>query len=394
VIVLDLADRVGTTRDGRRVRVSRRSGVAPPGSAGTAPHGVNNIPVEHLDRALFPGITVQQVLDVHLLGYDYPSGVAAAGTDVPAGAGGADASDSFRLRSVAAHPRPDRVAIVVHPTRPVTAALETLDRWAGQHGLEVVQLQVAGGPVRELSPRSELEPGDLVVALGGDGTVLAALRASAPASAPVLGVACGSLGALTAVAADRLGDALDRMHAGDWTPRPLPALAIHPDGAPEEWALNDFVVARRGAGQVLADLYVDDELYVRIAGDGLVVATPLGSSAYSMAAGGPVLLPGTPAVVCTPLAMHGGNAPPLVVPTTSSVRVQVHASHAGFEIQADGHAMPLTAASYRLSLHDEKVTLVSFGRLRLGLAGLRERRLITDSARVLARDDRTNRPGR
>jgi NAD+ kinase len=295
---------------------------------------------------------------------------------------------------VAAHEQPERVAIVVHPTRPVTGALETLERWTGQHGLDLVQLQVAGGPVREIAPHGELEAGDLLVALGGDGTVLSALRASAPANAPVLGVACGSLGALTAIPADRLGDALERVRAGDWTPRPLPALAIRPDGAPDQWAVNDFVVARRGAGQVLADLYVDDELYVRIAGDGLVVATPLGSSAYSMAAGGPVLLSGTPAVVCTPLAMHGGNAPPLVVPTTSTVRVEVHQSYAGFEIQADGHAVPLEAASYRVSLHDEQVTLVSFGRLKLGIAGLRERRLITDSARALARDDRVDRPGR
>lgn len=294
---------------------------------------------------------------------------------------------------MAAHPQPKRVAILVHPTRPVTAALETLERWTGRHGLEIVQLQVAGGPVRQVSPPGELEPGDLVVALGGDGTVLAALRASAPVNAPVLGVACGSLGALTATAGDELSEALDRVHAGDWTERRLPALAIHPEDAPDEWALNDFVVARRGAGQVLADLYVDDELYVRLAGDGLVVATPLGSSAYSMAAGGPVLVSGTPAVVCTPLAMHGGQAPPLVVPATSTVRVQVRRSHAGFEIQTDGHARPLTAAGYRLSLHDQKVTLVSFGELKLGIAGLRERGLITDSPRVLAREGRMDRLG-
>jgi NAD+ kinase len=292
---------------------------------------------------------------------------------------------------VAADLQPARVAIVVHPTRRVDGALETLRRWTGEHGLEIVQLQVAGGPRREFAARGELEAGDLVVALGGDGTVLSALRASAPANAPVLGVACGSLGALTAISSQRLGDALERVQAGDWTPRRLPALAIHPKDAPHEWAVNDFVVARRGAGQVLADLYVDDELYVRLAGDGLVVATPLGSSAYSMAAGGPVLVFGTPAVVCTPLAMHGGQAPPVVVPTSSTVRVEVHPSHAGYEIQTDGRVSPLTAASYLLSLHDEKVTLVSFGELRLGIAGLRERRLIMDSPRVLARDDRIDR---
>jgi len=292
---------------------------------------------------------------------------------------------------VADSSQPLRVAIVVHPTRSIATPLETLERWTSERGLEIVQLH-GGGPLREVSPRGELEPGDLVVALGGDGTVLSALRASAAADAPVLGVACGSLGALTAISSERLAEALDRMTAGDWTPRQLPALAIQPAEAPEEWALNDFVVARRGAGQVLADLYVDDELYARLAGDGLVVATPLGSSAYSMAAGGPVLVSGTPAVVCTPLAMHGGNAPPLVVPTSSTVRVEVHPSYAGFEIQIDGHTNPLEAPSYTLSLHDRKVTLVSFGELRLGLAGMRERRLITDSARVLARDHRTNRP--
>ena len=110
--------------------------------------------------------------------------------------------------------QPARVAIVVHPTRRVDGALETLRRWTEEHGLEVVQLQVPGGPMRQLAELGGLESGDLVVALGGDGTVLSALRASAPANAPVLGVACGSLGALTAISADRLSEALDRVRAG------------------------------------------------------------------------------------------------------------------------------------------------------------------------------------
>jgi NAD+ kinase len=233
-----------------------------------------------------------------------------------------------------------------------------------------------------------LASGDLVVAIGGDGTVLAALRASAPHDAPVLGVACASLGALTAVPGSAMREALERVRGGDWTPHRLPALAIRPVGAPDEWAVNDFVVVRRGAGQVVVELSVDDELYLRLAGDGLIVASPLGSSAYSMAAGGPVLVSGTRAVVCTPLAMHGGSAAPLVVPATHGVRVQVHPGYAGFEIEVDGQTHPLNALDYRISLHDEQVTLVSFGDLGLGLTGLRKRRLITDSPRVLARDDR------
>jgi NAD+ kinase len=289
---------------------------------------------------------------------------------------------------VTTNQKPARVAVVVHPTREIAGALRTLEAWAGEHGLDVVQIPTVGGSEREAARRAALESGDLVVALGGDGTVLSALRAAAPEDAPVLGVACGSLGALTAVHADRLEPALQRVIDGDWTARRLPALAIHPADAPAEWALNDFVVVRRGAGQVVVNLFVDGELYVRLSGDGLVIASPLGSSAYSMAAGGPVLASGMPALVCTPLAMHGGHAPPLVVPASTDVRVEVRPSFAGFDIEIDGHRYPLDAVDYNLSLHDEKVTLVSFGELGLGLTGLRERRLITDSPRVLARDDR------
>jgi NAD+ kinase len=295
---------------------------------------------------------------------------------------------------VVADQQPARIALVVHPTRAISAPLETLERWAGTHGLEIVHILTDGGRDREVAPRGELEPGDLVIALGGDGTVLSALRAAAPHDAPVLGVACGSLGALTAVHADAVDQALERVRDGDWRARRLPALAIRPAGRQDEWAVNDFVVVRRGAGQVVVDVSVDDELYVRLAGDGLIVASPLGSSAYSMAAGGPLLAFGTRALVCTPLAMHGGNAPPLVVPATANVRVEVHPSFAGFDIEIDGHTYPLEVLDYRLSLHEEKVTLVSFGEAGLGIQGLRERHLITDSPRILARDERSARAAR
>jgi NAD+ kinase len=281
-----------------------------------------------------------------------------------------------------------RLALVVHPTREVTAPLDTVERWARTHEVEVVQIPTDGGSTRELAAWGELADGDLVVTLGGDGTVLSALRAAAPLGVPVLGVACGSLGALTAVHAERLDEALDRFRAGDWSAHRLPALAIHPSDSAEAWAVNDFVVGRRGAGQVLLDLYVADELYVRLAGDGLIVATPLGSSAYSMAAGGPLLDPKTPAVVCTPIAMHGGSAPPLVVPAGTTVRVEVQESFGGFEIQLDGRTSPLTDLEYRIEIAEEKVTLVTFSDGEKMLAALRKRGLIADSPRVLARDAR------
>ena len=290
-----------------------------------------------------------------------------------------------------ADPVPKRIALVVHPTRDVDRALATLTHWAGERGVDVVQLAAHGAPQPEFAAPGTLQDGDLVIAVGGDGTVLAALRAAAATSAPVLGVACGSLGALSAVAAEQLAGALERVWAGEWTPRSLPALAIGTVGAPEDWAANDWVVVRRGAGQVVAEVAVDDELYVRVAGDGLVVATALGSSAYSMAAGGPLLAAGTAAFLCTPLAMHGGSAPPLVVPADAAVTVEVHPGYAGFDVEIDGQRRAVEGQSFRLTLHPAKLTLVTFGPSGRGLAGLRKRRLIADSPRVLARDARAGR---
>ena len=291
-----------------------------------------------------------------------------------------------------AAPVPRRIALVAHPTRAVERALATLTRWATEHGVGVVQLAVDNDNQRELATMGTLQDGDLVVALGGDGTVLAALRAAALGNAPVLGIACGSLGALSAVTADQIDDALERVWAGGWTARSLPALAISAAGAPDHWAATDFVVIRGGAGQVVADVSVNDELYVRVAGDGLVVATALGSSAYSMAAGGPVLAAGTPAFLCTPVAMHGGSAPPLVVPADAVLTVEVQPGNAGFDVEIDGRKRAVDAHRFTLTLHPGKFTLVSFGPASgHGLAGLRKRQLITDSPRVLAREVRERR---
>src|SRR6185503_7980191 len=139
------------------------------------------------------------------------------------------------------------------------------------------------------------------------------LHAAAPGGKPVLGVACGSLGALSSVTADKLDEALDRVAAGDWRPRALPALSAEHDGAEPLHALNDLVLVRAGAGQVLIEVTVDGERFVGFGGDGLVAATPLGSSAYTLAAGGPMIAPGSRGLVITPLSPHGGFCPPIVV---------------------------------------------------------------------------------
>jgi NAD+ kinase len=272
-----------------------------------------------------------------------------------------------------------RIAVVVHPSRPLDRALATLEAWSSREGLDVVQVHEAE---REVFTRGDVEAGDLVIALGGDGTALAALRAAAGVGAPVLAVACGSVGALSAVTGEELGGALERMHSGAWTPCSVPALVV---GTPDRIALNDFVVVRRGAGQIVVEVDVDGELYVRLAGDGLIVATPLGSSGYTMAAGGPLLPLRTPAFACTPLAMHGGSSPPLVLPADAVLNVEVYPSYAGFDIELDGQRQKLDERSFRLTLQPEMGTLVRLSTTDEGLTRLRQRGLIADSPRALVR---------
>jgi NAD+ kinase len=264
--------------------------------------------------------------------------------------------------------RIEQIGLVVHPNRPLVGALAELGRWTDGHEARLVQVPVHGQD-RVVADPGEAADCDVIVALGGDGTTLAALHAAAPLGKPVLGVACGSLGALTATTPGDVHDALDRMVAGDWHRR-------------------DLVVVRKGANQVTIGIYVDDELYVRFAGDGVIIATPLGSSAYTIAAGGPILAAGTEAIVVTPVAAHGGSTPPIVVGAASCVRVAVDGGYAGARIEFDGQIKDFEPHEIQTTWCADFATLVRFDGAESALAGLRRRAIITDSARVLARDAR------
>ncbi|HEU4973959.1 MAG TPA: NAD(+)/NADH kinase [Baekduia sp.] len=282
---------------------------------------------------------------------------------------------------------PQRLGLVIHPSRALDRALETLNAWTAARDVDVVQIPVAGR-AREVAPPGAAAECDLVLALGGDGTTLAALREAAAVDRPVLGVACGSLGALTAVAAPELAHALDRVAAGDWRGRRLPGAAVSADGAAPVVALNDLVVVRAGAGQVAAAVRVDGELYARFSGDGLVIATPLGSSAYTLAAGGPVLAPTASGLVVTPLAPHGGCCPPLVVGPQTRISVDVEGGHGGARAELDGQVTGLEPRRLDVTWRPDHATLVELDHAEPFLSGLRRRRIIMDSPRVLARDER------
>jgi NAD+ kinase len=206
---------------------------------------------------------------------------------------------------------------------------------------------------------------------------------------PVLGVACGSLGVLTSVRADVLAAGLEQVTAGEWEPRALPGLELVAGGGEIAVAINDFAIVRRGMGQVVTAVAVDGELYARAAGDGAVVATPVGSSAYTMAAGGPILAPGARAMVVTLLAAHGGVAPPLVVGPDSRIELTVEPGYGGVRFELDGQEHPAPGMELTVRWRADYTTLVELRDQEPMLTGLRRRRLIVDGPRVLVRDART-----
>ena len=284
-----------------------------------------------------------------------------------------------------------QLGLVVHPTRPVESVLAAIRDWALAHGVEVGQVPVAG-QTRHVADPVDAAACDLLLALGGDGTTLVALHAAAPAERPVLGVACGSVGALTSVAGDAVTSALEQVTAGHWTPDRVPGLEVASDGAAAGVAINDVVVIRNGPGQVLVSVSVDEVLYAKVAGDGLVVATELGSSAYTMAAGGPLLTSGVGGMAVTPLAPHGGSLPPLVVGKESRLSLTVDPGFGGVRYEIDGRRAAADGRQLTLGLRAEYATLVALDGEEPRLTGLRRRGLVVDSPRALVREARPLKP--
>ncbi|MBV9537157.1 MAG: NAD(+)/NADH kinase [Solirubrobacterales bacterium] len=288
---------------------------------------------------------------------------------------------------------PGRIGLVVHPTRAIDEPLGQLREWADVHDAELLQVP-ASCQQQPVAEAGDADDCDLLVSIGGDGTALAAIRAGAVAARPVLATACGSLGILTSVAASDVAGAIERFSRGDWVPWSLPALEATPDSGPRLFAVNDIVIVRAGAGQIRLLAEVDGNVFARIAVDGCVVSTAVGSGAYALAARGPLLAPDLEALLITPLPAHGGSCPPLVVSAASAVRLHPMPGHNEARLEVDGQATAELAGPLTIKFRAAVATVVNFPDQEPLLSVLRQRQLITDSPRLLAEDARIGRrPG-
>jgi NAD+ kinase len=244
---------------------------------------------------------------------------------------------------------------------------------------------VAAGGERMVDP----EVADVLLTLGGDGTLLRGARLLAGRPVPILGVNLGRLGFLTALGDQELESGLRRLSAGQYLVEQrmaLEARALDVDGVERRrlLALNDAVLHKGGFARVLGvTIHADDELIARFSADGLVVSTPTGSTGYSLSAGGPVVVPTLESIIVTPISAHTLALRPLVLPAGTQLRVQANDGPEQLLVTVDGQSGTTFAPGETLLVRraERTVPIIRFpgssffGRLtrKLGWGGLPDR---------------------
>ncbi|MEM7502459.1 MAG: NAD(+) kinase [Pseudomonadota bacterium] len=221
-------------------------------------------------------------------------------------------------------------------------------------------------PARRL-PESDLaDAADLMIAVGGDGTMLYAAGVATGHDVPLLGVNRGRLGFLTDISPDEMLSGIGQILAGNYTheTRLLLTASIHYANGEHHSAnaLNDIVVQRRDTGRMLDVRTAIAGRFVNThSGDGLIISTPTGSTAYALSCGGPIIDPAMNAVVVVPICPHTLSDRPIVVPAEQEIEVRLLArTGTQAEVMLDGHSLGGLTPDDRLSVSqaDDRVTLI------------------------------------
>lgn len=182
---------------------------------------------------------------------------------------------------------------------------------------------------------SELQA-DFVIVLGGDGTILAAARALGQQALPIIGVNLGKLGFLAEFSIDELIVQFDKVVADPELIAERMVLEVHQHGE-TSLAINDAcMIAGPPFRMIELECYINGEQLTRMSGDGLILSTPTGSTAYNMSAGGPILLPTVRAIVVTPIAPHSLSLTPIVVDCDSTIEIKMTRVNEGTSLLIDG----------------------------------------------------------
>lgn len=277
--------------------------------------------------------------------------------------------------------------LVLHPRRDSAAAVEAVLGWAGNRNIEIlgiadeiVRLNCAakGVTAEELGRRA-----DLLVSLGGDGTMLRAMRLADGQRAPVLGVNLGKLGFLAEVDVPDLPGALSAIDDHQFTVEPRLAVDAVLQGR-RITAFNDIAVVRvPGDGSAVVAVRVGGQQFVSYSADAVVVATPTGSTAYSFSAGGPITSPSVEALLVTPAAPHSAYSRGVVLSVHDEVTLELLPTSGRLAVEVDGQVEGYVSPGERLDLRarPSAARVVRLGMTTFYQRARRKLRL-TDSAEI------------
>jgi NAD+ kinase len=244
------------------------------------------------------------------------------------------------------------VGLVLHPRRHCPRVIETIGSWADARGIEVLGLseEIAAyrHPMTALDTAQLAERADLLVSLGGDGTMLRALRLAWEYRTPVLGVNLGRLGFLPEIDTPELDAALCAIDENHFTIEMRSGLHIT-SADRSAIAFNDIVLLRApGHGMAAVEVHIEGHPFVRYAADAVVVATPTGSTAYSFSAGGPIVSPRVEGILVTPVAPHSAFNRALFLSQGEKLALRILPTSGELGAEVDG----------RLVAHPEPGTLI------------------------------------
>lgn len=255
-----------------------------------------------------------------------------------------------------------------HDDQRVAEPVAALASYLTKAKIEVLAVSGAppGLPVRRVPENQIAGLSDLIVAVGGDGTMLYAAGLAREHDVPLLGINRGRLGFLADVTPDEMLQSLDRILAGEFSRESrlvLDARLFCSDGnIVTASAVNDVVLQRRGTGRMVDFKTSIDNKHVNThSGDGLIVATPTGSTAYALSCGGPIIEPQLDALVIVPVCPHTLSDRPIVVPAKLEIEVKLlERIDTNAEVAADGHSFGALTANDRLliSAADSRITLI------------------------------------
>ncbi len=239
-----------------------------------------------------------------------------------------------------------KIGIFVKPQEEAINKAKELEAWLNANGIEVLTRQNVAAPITskeclvENIPKAPLDL-SCVVVLGGDGTFLSAIRWIQDTGIPILGVNLGAFGFLTEASADRLFPIMEDIINDAFTTeeRMLLSARVLRDG--EQIAcqivLNDVVVNKEALARIAhIHTYIDDDYLTAFKADGLIVATPTGSTAYSLSAGGPIIHPSLATIILTPICPFTLTNRPLILPDTTTIKIRLDERDSNVFLTFDG----------------------------------------------------------